>query len=69
MQGALDDVAFQDAVAEVSHGVGTIGLRGVERTIDVVDGDALVPHLEAPDAAGRQIGRCADGNGLFGHVR
>jgi len=69
MQRALDDVALQNPVAEVGHGMGAIRLGGVERAVDVVDGDALVPHLEAPDTAGREVGRRADGNGIFGHAR
>src|SRR5262249_55636861 len=67
VQTALDDVAFQDAVGEVGGGVGAARLRGVEGAADVVDGHELVAHLEAFDAAGGQIGRGADGDGIFGH--
>src|SRR5262245_21931253 len=67
MQAALDDVAFKNAVAEVGHGVGAIRLGRVERSVDIVEGDTLVAHLEALDAARRKIGGRADGNGIFSH--
>src|SRR5262245_35308405 len=67
MQAALYDIAFQNAVAEVGHGVGAIPLGGVERSVDVVDGNALVPHLEAFDVARWKIGGRADRNEIFCH--
>jgi len=67
MQTALDDVAFQNAVAEIGHGMRAICLRSVERSSDVVDGDALAPHLEALDAAGRNIGDGAYRDRIFCH--
>jgi len=67
MQAALDDVAVEDAVGEVGGGVGAARLGGIEGAVDIVDGDELAADLEALDAAGRQIGGGADGNGIFGH--
>src|SRR5260370_38667315 len=67
MQSALDDVAFQNAVAEIGHGMGTMCLGGIEAPFYVVDGDALVPHLETLDAAGRNIGGGPNRNRSFCH--
>ena len=47
VQRAFDDVVFQDAVGEARRAVRAFVVGGVERAADVVDGDDVVPHLEA----------------------
>ncbi len=59
--------SFQNAVGEVGRGVGAMRLGGVEGSVDIVDGNELVSHLEALDVAGRKIGGRADGNRIFCH--
>ena len=67
VQAAFDHVALQDAVGEIGGGMGAARLGGIERAVDIVDGDDLVADFEALDAAGRKIGRGADGDGVFCH--
>src|SRR5262249_23311954 len=67
MQAAFDDVAFENAFAEIGRGVGALRLGGVEGAINVVDGHAFVPHLEALDVAGREVGGGTDANEIFCH--
>ena len=47
--------------------MGAARLGGIEGAVDIVDGDDLVTDLEALDAAGWDIGGCADGDGIFCH--
>ena len=67
VQAALDHVPLQDAIGEIGGGMGAARLGGIERAVDIVDGDDLVADFEALDAAGRKIGRGADGDGVFCH--
>ena len=67
MQAAFDDVAFENAVAEIGRGVGALRLGGVEGAVDIVDGHAFVPHLEALDVARREVGGGTDANEIFCH--
>ena len=65
VQAALDHLAFQEAVAEIGGGMSAVRFGRIEGAVDIVDGHELIADLEAPDAAGGQLGDGANGDRIL----